>query len=132
MGFCKNCEKYIKQTEGRRKKEYCNNTCRSNFWYGKNKKGQPIVAAPPQKVYDAPKLPDNFTHDEPLSFDRLKQEAAPQPQMRLPKTVAQYMTWKREIQNEEEYQEFCRDVEANYILNRKQKDFCKTANPSQL
>jgi hypothetical protein len=40
MGLCKECNKCISQPEGKRKKEFCNNTCRSNFWYGKNKKGK--------------------------------------------------------------------------------------------
>lgn len=38
---CKFCQKEILQPAGKRKKEYCNNTCRSNFWYAQNKKGKP-------------------------------------------------------------------------------------------
>lgn len=38
MALCKKCGKWLTQVEGRRKKEFCNNTCRSNYWYGKNKK----------------------------------------------------------------------------------------------
>ncbi len=40
MNKCLFCQKEIVQSEGKRKKEYCNNTCRSNFWYSKNKKGK--------------------------------------------------------------------------------------------
>lgn len=36
---CKFCKKAIEQPKGKRTKEYCNNTCRSNSWYAKNKKG---------------------------------------------------------------------------------------------
>lgn len=35
-----------------------------------------INYAEPQKSYDAPKFPSNFKEDEPLSFEKLKQEAA--------------------------------------------------------
>lgn len=38
MGLCLQCSKWIKQPEGKRAKLFCNNTCRSNFWYSKNKK----------------------------------------------------------------------------------------------
>lgn len=40
MEQCKQCGKDLIQTVGRRKKEFCNETCRSAFWYGKNKKGK--------------------------------------------------------------------------------------------
>jgi len=90
-----------------------------------------VKVEPQQKQYNTPKLPDNFTHDEPLSFDKLKKEAI-SIQFKPPKTVNQYMTWKREIENEVEYREFCDDVEANPTLNRKQKDYCKTANQNLL
>jgi hypothetical protein len=139
MGLCKFCKKWIQQTDGRRKKEFCNNTCRSNFWYSKNKKGkseksEPTIEyrKPTPATYDGDKLPNNYTADEPLSFDRLRQEVAPQQQIKIPKTIPQYMVWKRDINTEEEYQELCADVDANYTLNKKQKEFCKTANPSQL
>jgi len=38
MNLCKQCGGEIKQPEGKRKKGFCNNTCRSNFWYNKNRK----------------------------------------------------------------------------------------------
>jgi len=74
MGLCKFCNKWISQPEGRKKKEFCNSTCRSNYWYGKNKKGKPIikeqveskipyVEATP-KSYDASKI-NHFLADEP-------------------------------------------------------------------
>jgi hypothetical protein len=34
---CKNCDKELEQTVGKREKIFCNSTCRSNFWQ-KNKK----------------------------------------------------------------------------------------------
>lgn len=56
---------------GKRAKEYCNETCRSNAWYAKNKKGKKIYASP-KPEYDSPKLPDNFKDDEPLKFGILE------------------------------------------------------------
>jgi hypothetical protein len=35
---CKHCEEEVPQVPGKKKKEFCNNTCRSNYWYAKNKK----------------------------------------------------------------------------------------------
>lgn len=131
MAFCKFCNKWITQPEGKRKKEFCNNTCRSNFWYGKNKKGKEIKVMPPQKQYDAPKLTDNQIKDEPLNFDKLRQQIVPNPSMTY-KTVPQYMALKREIDNEADYLKFCADVDSNPMLKPREKDFCKTANPSQL
>jgi len=29
---CPNCDKELKQTEGKREKKFCNSTCRSNVW----------------------------------------------------------------------------------------------------
>ena len=40
MNLCKHCKKELKQAEGKRSKEFCDSGCRSNFWYGKNKKGK--------------------------------------------------------------------------------------------
>jgi Fe-S-cluster-containing dehydrogenase component len=40
MSKCSFCGEEIEQTTGKRKKEFCNNTCRSNAWYKKNKKGK--------------------------------------------------------------------------------------------
>jgi hypothetical protein len=37
MKLCKHCQKGLIQTKGKREKEFCNNTCRSNFWF-KNKR----------------------------------------------------------------------------------------------
>ena len=75
MAFCQQCNKWLSNTPGKRTKQFCNNTCRSNYWYAKNIKDK-VILAPPQEGYDAPQLPENFKEDEPLSFDRLKQEAA--------------------------------------------------------
>lgn len=35
---CKNCKKKIKQTPKKRQKEFCNSTCRSNYWAKKKRK----------------------------------------------------------------------------------------------
>lgn len=74
MALCLQCNKWLNQTAGKRAKRFCNSTCRSNYWYGKKYKGG-IRLEPPQTQYDGPKLPSNFVADEPLSFDKLKEEA---------------------------------------------------------
>ncbi len=43
MSKCLFCEKEIEQPKGKRKKEFCNNTCRSNQWYKMNRKGTKIT-----------------------------------------------------------------------------------------
>lgn len=70
--------------------------------------------------------------DEPLSFDKLRKEIAPQMTGKPPKTFEQYMIWKRECENPDQWRELLKDLDANPTLNKKQKDIVKTANPSQL
>jgi hypothetical protein len=35
--LCPNCGKELQQTPGKRAKEYCNSTCRSNYWQKQNR-----------------------------------------------------------------------------------------------
>lgn len=37
---CKNCGEKLEMTPGRRQKEFCNSTCRSNFWQKEKRKGE--------------------------------------------------------------------------------------------
>lgn len=66
MTNCKNCDESIPQTEGKRKRDFCNSTCRSNFWQkakrsaGSTEAGQPAAkkkkpANPPSKKTGAKK-----------------------------------------------------------------------------
>lgn len=41
---CLECEKELINTEGKRPKKFCNNTCRSNYWQKENRKKKSIVA----------------------------------------------------------------------------------------
>ena len=43
---CKYCQKEVQQVVGKRAKEFCNNSCRSNFWYAQNKKGKQVKKDP--------------------------------------------------------------------------------------
>ena len=72
MEVCKHCKKELVHTEGRRKKEFCNDTCRSNFWYTKNVKDKPkkeakVVVKDLTKTTHIPQLPTipdtNYTVD---------------------------------------------------------------------
>lgn len=115
MGKCKFCDKWVTQPEGKKKKEFCNSTCRSNYWYGKNKKGKSeVVVAAPQEVYDAPKLPDNFIKDEPLSFDRLRQEAV------IPATTNDYFAQMDKAQDLEELEAVGRKIKASGLTWKEQ------------
>lgn len=38
---CLECEKELINTEGKRAKKFCNNTCRSNYWQKQNRKNKP-------------------------------------------------------------------------------------------
>lgn len=78
MAFCLQCNKWLNQTDGKRAKRFCNSTCRSNYWYGKKYKGRRKLEAA-QAQDSMPKLPANFTADEPLSFEKLKQVLAVNP-----------------------------------------------------
>jgi len=46
---CPNCEKEIVQTKGKRKRLFCNSTCRSNVWQ-KEKRKQPKKDAKPKET----------------------------------------------------------------------------------
>lgn len=37
MNKCLNCDKELIQTDGKRDKKFCSNTCRSSYWFKKNK-----------------------------------------------------------------------------------------------
>ena len=89
MKTCLNCQKEFGYK--REAAKFCSDKCRVTYNRANPKErvtktqmqalynlmmdklGQ-IEFAPSQAVYDAPKLPANFKADEPLSFDRLKQE----------------------------------------------------------
>lgn len=80
---CKFCKKEIEQPKGKRAKEYCNNTCRSNFWYAQNKKGKRSVQledqTKPNKELKPPKQPKtnytiNTTSRQPFMSDAIKKK----------------------------------------------------------
>lgn len=140
MPFCKFCKKWIDKGTGKRAKEFCNDTCRSNFWYAKNKKGKTVekdekseskiafVKTTPES-YDAPKL-ENYTQDEPLSFDKLREQVIPkqyQP-ISLPELMAKYFEAKRDCQNAQEWQELSKSIDADERLNKQSKIILKTTN----
>lgn len=117
---------------GKRAKEFCNNTCRSNFWYAQNKKGKVVAVEPSPKVYDAPKLPDNFKADEPLSFDRLRQEIVSKPPDQYQQVPVQYVMkryWdeKRDL-TADDYPDWLSRLYADTRLSKKQQELIKNTN----
>lgn len=79
MNVCLECGVQVLQTEGKRKKEYCGNTCRVKFYLKKKNKGKPkgkrgrplkTTSKPPlppsdDKPKDKPSKPKNIPANEP-------------------------------------------------------------------
>lgn len=73
MGLCLQCKKWVNQTKGKKAKQFCNDTCRSNYRYAKNKKKMPKeddlkreikFVTPTPASYDSHKM-SKITYDEP-------------------------------------------------------------------
>ncbi len=58
---CPNCGKEIEQTEGKRTKQFCNSTCRSNVWQKQKRKAKENTpkTIPDKKVI----IPENKTNE---------------------------------------------------------------------
>lgn len=123
MGFCEQCNKWVAQPEGKKKKRFCSETCRSNFWYAKNKKGKTeskidYRQATPES-FDGPKLPDNFTDDEPLSFAKLAAQIAPKQS-----TFRSFETYRQlilECESIDDYKPLKAEIQSAVNLTEKQK-----------
>ena len=88
--------------------------------YGQN------TAQPPksnENDFKAPKSEAAKNEEQPLSFDQMKAEIAPQ---RPPKTFTQYQSEKREFDTEEQYEKWLAEVEADPFLSRNQKNLLKS------
>jgi hypothetical protein len=46
MDTCLNCKEPIEQIKGKRKKTFCDSTCRSNYWQKQNRKQNKAILAP--------------------------------------------------------------------------------------
>jgi len=57
---CPNCEKEIEQTKGKRKKKFCNSTCRSNVWQKKKRK---LEEKKPENTTTPVNIPENKTNE---------------------------------------------------------------------
>lgn len=67
MGKCLQCQKWVDQPKGKKKKDFCNDTCRSNFRYAKNKKSKVKFVSPTPESYNSEKI-INITNDEPSQW----------------------------------------------------------------
>jgi hypothetical protein len=63
MNECLKCGKELSHIEGRRKKQFCNETCRSLYWYYKNKPKAKKKSEPPVQVINLnqPQNQTNYT-----------------------------------------------------------------------
>jgi hypothetical protein len=88
---CLECKKDLEQTQGKRAKQFCNSTCRSNYWQKENRKlksepkvnikdltkntheasNKPQPAPKPEKAASSTK---NENGDELSSFERLRRK----------------------------------------------------------
>jgi hypothetical protein len=80
MSECRFCKKEIEQPAGKRAKEFCNNTCRSNYWYDKNKKGKTVIKVNQptnEKKIEPPKTTDttiNTISSRPFMNDAIRKK----------------------------------------------------------
>lgn len=54
---CKHCKKDLEHLPGKRKKEFCNDTCRSNFWQKERRKKNNAVKLAKEKKEPEPVVP---------------------------------------------------------------------------
>lgn len=73
---CLECKKYLVQTPGKRARQFCNSTCRSNFWQKQERKKKPKQQPSARKKTEPPKqdkseLPPEFKSN----FEKIMWEA---------------------------------------------------------
>lgn len=59
MDTCLNCGKDLKQIPQKRKKQFCNSTCRSNYWQKEKRRSNPVT-----KIQDQTKPTNVVKHPE--------------------------------------------------------------------
>lgn len=120
MGFCEQCNKWVPQTEGKKKKRFCNETCRSNFWYAKNKKKPVVPSEPNSEQYNGPKKPANFKGDEPVF-----KPAPVVPKVAADAIMRKYVEDRRDCGSQEEYVSWVEKLETDERLSTRQKELVK-------
>lgn len=126
MGLCLQCNKWISQPEGKRAKLFCNNTCRSNYWYSKNKKGDTTTSyiginniTQPTDVLqpiEQPKI--NYSVNSFSKPSRAEIEAIKH----------QYVEERRECSSPESYFDWIKRVESDERLSKNDKDLIKNTH----
>ncbi len=121
MGLCLQCNKWIKQPEGKRTKLFCNNTCRSNYWYTKNKK-----EADP-KVKDLTR-PTNVIEPYKQSETNYSINTAKPSKAEIEAIKYKYTEERRECNGAEDYFDWLKRVENDSRLSKYDKDLIKQTN----
>ena len=78
---CLECKNDLIQTQGKRERQFCNSTCRSNFWQkAKRKVAENNKPENKKKINEARNQPKEKTtdHKNPLTFEEMMQEAEKQ------------------------------------------------------
>lgn len=131
MAFCKKCNKWVAQSEGKKPKEFCNSTCRSNYWYARNKK-----VKTESKGVDFPKdyvqvkevaILKPSGEIEPLSFEKMKAEITQQKlsEIEINNLIYKYMEERRDCQGREEFMDWENRLKSDSRLTDKQKQTVK-------
>ena len=126
MGKCKFCSKEIQGTIGKRKKEFCNNTCRSNYWYSKNKKSETsddVINVKdlnrPTGLLEPPERPKtNYSINTMPKLSKVEIEALKQ----------KYVEERRECNGAEDYLDWLKRVESDERLSNTDKDLVKNTH----
>jgi hypothetical protein len=121
MGLCEQCNEWVPQTEGKKKRRFCNETCRSNFWYAKNIKGR-VKLEEPQTHYDAPPLPNNSEKDIPHVY---RQERLSKDERRAIQT--KYVEDRRDITDPYEFKDWQKRLQNDDRLTKEDKEEVKNS-----
>jgi hypothetical protein len=126
MGLCLQCNKWISQPDGKRAKLFCNNTCRSNYWYSKNKKGKP--ASTDVKVTDLTKPTDVLKPYEPAKSNYSINTFSKPSRVEIEAIKHKYVEERRECNGAEDYFDWIKRVEADDRLSKNDKDLVKNTH----
>lgn len=141
MSLCHLCNKWISQPEGKKEKRFCNSTCRSNYWYKKNKKGKAgkpeiniLFIKETAESYDGKKtnpiIDEVGQWEKPLRYFEPKPNAVTSQPIFIDYASAQKLMrkfWdeKREL-SADEYPDWLEKVDAS-ALSTKQKELVKNS-----
>lgn len=123
MGFCLQCKKWVVQTEGKKQKQFCNSTCRSNYWYAQNKKQstQPSIRDLTKPTHEIKPF------EQPETNYSINTGAKPS-KIEIEDIMRVYVEDRREISGQEEYKNWLTRLQNDDRLSREQKELVKNTH----